>query len=141
MHATPYLNFNGNCREAFTLYQQLFGGELMLMRFADAPSDVCDGMPAEVMDKVMHVTLAGRDGPIVMGSDAPPGRGAERTEGIGVALGFDDNAEAERVFGALAEGGQIQMAFGETFWSERFGMVVDRFGVPWMINGKPKALQ
>ncbi|MCW2037673.1 VOC family protein [Xanthomonas campestris] len=140
MHVTPYLNFNGHCREAFAHYQRVLGGELMLMTYSQMPQDTrddgCADVSAAAPDQVMHVTLAAGEAPLLMGSDMPPGQHAPGGSNIAVALNFDDNAEAERVFAALAEGGQIGMPMEETFWAERFGMCVDRFGIQWLVNGR-----
>ena len=145
MKATPYLNFDGDCRQAFELYKKVFGGDTFQMTYGDAPPppegsppppEGCGGdMPADARDRIMHVTLAHGQTAFLMGSDMPPSFGKTGSGGIAVALNCDDNAEAERVFQALADGGNVQMPMAETFWAERFGMVVDRFGTPWLING------
>ena len=133
----PYLFFGGNCREAFTRYQEIFGGELVLLPLSDAPPDA--GVPAEQGDLIMHAALT-FDGHLLMGSDDPsPSFGL--VQGMFVNYAVGDVGEVERVFGALADGGQVTMPIGETFWSPRFGMCVDRFGTPWMVNaeGPPAA--
>ncbi|MDQ3757589.1 MAG: VOC family protein [Actinomycetota bacterium] len=129
----PYLNFGGNCREAFTRYQEIFGGELALMPMSDMPSD--EPVPADQADLIMHAALQ-FDGHILMASDAPPD-GFQGVHGMYVNYTVADVAEAERVFHALAEGGQVVMPIGETFWSPSFGICVDRFGTPWMVNAEP----
>ncbi|UXA54754.1 VOC family protein [Xanthomonas prunicola] len=91
---------------------------------------------AAAADLVMHVTLAGSKGPLLMGSDLPPGQQLQGAQPVSVGLGFDDTVEAERTHAALAEGGQVQMAFGETFWAEGFGMCTDRFGIQGLVNGR-----
>ncbi|HBK45822.1 MAG TPA: VOC family protein [Xanthomonadaceae bacterium] len=140
MKTTPYLNFNGDCRQAFETYERVLGGELYLITYGEAPADAapgegCGDIAASAKDRIMHVTLARDRMPVLMGSDMPPGMEKSNAGGIAVALNCDDNGEAERVFAALAEGGQVQMAMAETFWAERFGMLTDRFGTPWLING------
>lgn len=133
----PYLNFAGNCRGAFTRYQQIFGGDLVLIPMKDAPSD--QPVPDEQADLIMHAALRLDDG-VLMASDAPMSE-AGRVQGMYVSYGVDDVAEAERIFSALADGGQVTMAMDETFWSPRFGMCVDQFGTPWMISGgEPKPM-
>jgi PhnB protein len=91
-----------------------------------------DHVPAEWRSKIMHAKLAVGD-MVLMGSDAPPGR-FDKPKGFSVTLGLSDPAEAERIFAALAENGTVQMPLEQTFWAARFGMCVDRFGIPWMIN-------
>jgi PhnB protein len=149
MNATPYLNFTGDCREAFATYQQVLGGELRQLTYGQAPpqppgADGCGGgePPPGSADLIMHASLLPpqAQAPLLMGSDMPPGTQQQGRGGIAVALDCADNAEAERVFAALAQGGQVQMPIAETFWAERFGMLVDRFGIPWLINGTYKPM-
>ena len=128
----PYLNFGGNCREAFTRYQEIFGGELVLLPMSDMPSD--QPLPADQADLIMHAALT-FDGAILMASDDPTGN-FDGVRGIHVNCSVGDVAEAERVFAALADGGEVTMPMAETFWSPRFGMCVDRFGIPWMVNAE-----
>lgn len=130
MKIAPYLIFNGNCGEAFRFYHELLGGELDLMTFADSP--MADETPAEQRDMVMHVALNVGD-QLLMGSDSPPEH-FEQPQGTFVSLMVDGPDEAERVFRALEKGGQVRMPLEKTFWAERFGMVIDRFGTPWMVN-------
>jgi PhnB protein len=128
----PYLMFGGNCREAFVRYQEIFGGELVLLPMSDMPSD--QPVPAEQADLIMHGALT-FDGHLLMASDDPTGDFAG-VQGMYVNYSVADVAEAERVFEALAEGGKVTMPLEETFWSPMFGMCVDRFGTPWMINAE-----
>ena len=135
MQLNPYLSFNGQCEAAFERYAEVLGGEIAaLSRFGEMPD--CGEMPAEARDLVMHVRLL-VDGQVLMGSDNPPGR-HEDTRGMSVTINVDDTTEGERIFNALAEGGTVGMAFAETFWAKRFGMCVDRFGTPWMVNAGMK---
>lgn len=129
----PYLNFGGNCREAFTRYQEILGGELEIMSMGDLPDS--EEMPAEYADLVMHASLRFGDD-LLMASDDPNHEGVR---GMAVNLTLSDPAEARRVWGALSEGGEVTMEIGETFWSPLFGMVTDRFGIPWMVNVEPAA--
>jgi PhnB protein len=127
--------FNGQCQEAFKFYEQCLGGKIdAMMTYADTPKDspMAAQVSPESCDKIMHVqlTIAGM---VLMGSDAPPGL-FEEPKGFSVSLQFDDVAEGERVFHALAENGKVDMPLQQTFWASRFGMLVDRFGTPWMIN-------
>jgi PhnB protein len=125
----PYLFFGGNCREAFTRYQEIFGGELTLMRMGDAPSD--DPVPAEMADVIIHAAITSPES-VLMGSDDPSGD-FETPRGIQVTVQTSDLGEAKRIFDALAEGGQVTQELIQTFFSSGFGMCVDRFGTPWMV--------
>ncbi|WP_230078477.1 VOC family protein [Xanthomonas oryzae] len=110
----------------------------MLMTHAQMPPhpDSEGATDASAADLIMHVTLAGANGPLLMDSDLPPGKQLQRTNAISVALNVDDNLEAERVYAALADGGQVQMPIAATFLAERFGVCTDRFGVQWLVNGR-----
>jgi len=132
MPIQPYLFFNGRCEEAIEFYKRVLGAEVeMLVRFRDSPVPAPPGMlPPGSEDKVMHCTLRIGDA-IVMASDGEcSGKGA--FEGVSLSL-TTDRAAVERAFAGLAEGGTVQMPLGKTFFSPRFGMVADRFGVGWMI--------
>lgn len=131
MEINPYLTFKGNCEEAFTFYHAVLGGNLVgPQRFADV--NMTEGLPEGWGDKVMHVLLE-VDGEKLMGSDAPPEHFVN-PPGFSVSVNVDTTDEAERIFAALAEGGEVTMPLAETFWAKRFGMLSDRFGVPWMVN-------
>jgi PhnB protein len=135
VHINPYLTFDGTCQEAFTRYHDILGGTIeAMMRYGETPASV--HVPSEWRDKIIHARLL-IDGQMLMGSDAPPDR-REPTKGMSVALQIESPAEAQRVFEALAEGGTINMPFEKTFWAERFGALVDRYGIPWMVNCPPK---
>ncbi|HET6566606.1 MAG TPA: VOC family protein [Rhodothermales bacterium] len=139
MQIDPYLNFNGQCKEAFEFYEQLLGGKIeAMMTHADMPN--AEELSPEWRSAILHARLV-VDGQVLMGSDRPPQKQGE-TKGkswdandMYVSLGIDDPAEAERVYHALAEGGKVEMPIQQTFWAPRFGMLVDRFGIPWMISG------
>ena len=130
----PYLFFGGNCREAFTRYQEIFGGELVLMTMKDAPS--AEPVPTHLSELIMHAALT-FDGNLLMASDDPTADSVGPVQGMMVHYSVADAGEATRVFEALAEGGTVTQAIGETFWSPMFGMCVDRFGTPWMIGAEP----
>jgi PhnB protein len=131
MHLTTHLNFNGECEAAFQFYAQRLGGKIVtLMRYEGSPME--KHVPAEWAKKVIHASMSLGDG-MVMGADSMPGR-HEAPKGFTVTLGMGDEAEAERIFAALSENGKIDMPLQKTFWATRFGMVTDRFGIPWMIN-------
>ncbi|MFL6233497.1 MAG: VOC family protein [Thermoanaerobaculia bacterium] len=131
MQVNPYLFFNGQCEEAFNTYARILGGKIEAMiKHQGSPAE--GHVPPEWGDKIMHAMLRVGDGAL-MASDAPPEH-QERPQGFSVSIHFTDVAEAERVFNALAEGGKVNMPFSETFWAVGFGMLVDRFGIPWMVN-------
>jgi PhnB protein len=131
MKANVYLTFDGNCAEAFKVYEKVLGGKIVaMMPHKGIPAEAY--VPAEWGDKIMHARLHFGDN-VLMGSDAPPGR-FDQPQGFSVTLVTRDPAEAERLFDALAEGASITMPLGETFWALKFGMLTDRFGTPWMIN-------
>ncbi|WP_428849615.1 VOC family protein [Imbroritus primus] len=130
MQVNPYLNFNGNCKEAFAFYAKVLKTDIvMMLPFSGTP--MADQAPPEMRDLIAHAQLRIGDC-VLMASDAPSHY--EQPKGMNVTLGIEAPEEAERVFNALAEGGTVQMPLAETFWAQRFGMVVDRFGIPWMIN-------
>ncbi len=131
MKLNAHLNFNGTCAKAFRFYEKVLGGKIaMTMTYGESP--MCDKVPREMHDAVMHTTLEVDDS-VLMGADSPPGY-YKPAQGFSVAINLSDTAQAERVFNALAEGGTIQMPLQETFWATRFGMVVDQFGISWMVN-------
>jgi PhnB protein len=131
MQLNPYLTFNGQCEAAFKFYEQCLGGKIIaMMTHAGTPAE--QHVPAEWRNKIMHARLTLND-EVLMGSDAPPD-GYQQPKGISVALQIKNAADAERTFHALAENGTVQMPIQETFWATRFGMLVDQFGIPWMIN-------
>ena len=131
MTFNAYLFFsNGTCSEAFERYAEVFGGAVTIMRMGDVPAD--QRMPGAADDVVMHAALKVGDA-LLMGSDDPSGDGGPKL-GFNVAYTAPDPDTAERVFAALGEGGDVTMPMAKTFWSPAFGMVTDRFGVPWMID-------
>ncbi len=135
----PYLFFNGRCEEAVNFYKKALGGEIeMLMRWKDnldLPKDGCaPGMPVDPQ-KIMHATLKVGDA-ILMASDGMP-QEKSAFQGFSISLTARSDAECDRWFAALAEGGQVQMPLGKTFFAQRFGAVADRFGVSWMIVVPP----
>jgi len=132
----PYLMFGGNCREAFTRYQEIFGGELFIMAMKDMPSD--QPVPADQADLIMHAALT-LDDNVLMASDDPTTEAFGPVQGMQVNYTVADVASAKRVFDALADGGTVTMPIAQTFWSPMFGMCVDRFGTPWMISADAPA--
>ncbi len=130
----PYLVFDGTAAQAMPFYQRVLGGKLDVMTFAQMPGAEQQKMPATAADRVMHAMLS-FDGGQLMASDIMEGQPYEGMKGFALTVNKDTAAEAEQVFAALAEGGQVTMPIGPTFWAERFGMCTDRFGTPWMVNG------
>ncbi len=129
MKIHPYLGFDGTCREAFRLYERVLGGRIeMLMTYGDMPGTET---PAEHRDRIIHVRLVSGEN-VLMGGDVPPGQPVP--QGFSLSIQVDSAEEANRIFNALAEGGRTTMPLGPAFWAERFGMLVDRFGTPWMVN-------
>ncbi|HUQ38988.1 MAG TPA: VOC family protein [Acidimicrobiales bacterium] len=133
MSFNAYLMFAGNCREAFTRYNEIFGGELTLLTAGDVPPGA-DAPPGDP-NLIMHAALKVGDA-LLMASDDPTVETAKPVEGMQVSYGTNDADEARRVFAALAEGGNVTMPISETFWSPAFGMCVDRFGTPWMVSAE-----
>lgn len=130
MQINAYLNFNGECEAAFKFYEQVLGGKIiMLSRFADSP--MAQQMPAEMAGKILHARIQIGD-TVLMGSDPPPDRHSPQ-KGFALSLQVKTAAQAEKIFDSLSANGQVGMAMGKTFFAERFGMLTDRFGVPWMI--------
>jgi PhnB protein len=135
MHATPYLNFPGNCTEAFRFYERVLGGKIVaLMTHGDSPMK--DQFGPGWQDTVMHAHLEAGD-VTLLASDAPPDH-YRKPQGFAVSLHVDAVDDAERIYAALSEEGEIRMPLQETFWSPRFAMFSDRFGTPWIINMNPE---
>jgi PhnB protein len=133
MQIQPYLYFHGRCEEAVEFYRRALGAEVvMLMRFRDAPDPPPDGATPGSGDKIMHGELRIGDTTMLVSDGDPAAPVLFR--GFGLALGVPDAAVAERLFGALADGGEIGMPLGRTFFSPCFGVVTDRFGIEWMVN-------
>ena len=131
MQLNPYLSFNGQCEAAFKLYERCLGGKIeCMMAYESRPGEY--PVPADWGKKILHATLRVGD-QVLMGADASPDR-YKKPQGFSVTLGLKDQAEAERIFKTLAEEGAVQMALQETFWAVRFGVLVDRFGIPWTVN-------
>jgi PhnB protein len=131
MQMNPYLTFNRQCEAAFKFYEKCLGAKIVMMMMHEG-TPAAEHVPAEWRNKILHARLQIGD-QVVMGSDAPPDR-YEQPKGFSVSVSVDDPAEADRIFGALAEQGTVRMAIQKTFWAIRFGTLVDRFGIPWMIN-------
>lgn len=134
----PYLMYDGNCAEAFAFYEKVLGAKReFMMRFSEMPPQ--PGQPKMESDGVMHASLT-LGGQRLMGSDFPPGMAYQKPASFAVSLSYDTADEGRRAFDALAEGGNVGMPYGETFWAGGFGMLTDRYGIPWMVNAAQKSM-
>jgi PhnB protein len=139
MTLNTYLHFNGNCEQALKFYEKALNGKLVfLMRYSDAPpGNEGNECSKEMGNKIMHGRILAGNG-VLMASDCPPNFYKPQA-GFGISINVDTPEEAERYFKALSEKAQnINMPMGETFWATRFGMLVDQFGVAWMVNCEKK---
>jgi PhnB protein len=135
MQLNPHLHFNGDCEEALRFYEKCLGGKITLMLPYEG-TPVADRVPAAWCKKILHSELSIGDGRLTA-ADVPP-ENYEKPQGFSVTLNIKDPADAERIFHAMSENSAVQLPLQETFWAAQFGMLVDRFGIPWMINcGKP----
>lgn len=137
MKINTYINFNGNCSEAFNFYQSVFGKALTsVSTYKDLPPSNEMSVPAEYNDKILHIALPLTTDFVLMGCDYVEGFGAPLQQGnnFSIFLSVDSRREADSVFNSLAQGGQITMPMGMTFWNSWFGMLSDRFGINWMIS-------
>jgi PhnB protein len=141
---TPYLGLNGNTREAFAFYEQALGAKVQaMMSFADMPkmpasTEGCDGdVPSS--EAIAHACLVLPGGAMLFAGDPPPGKPYEGIKGVMLALQYDTVDEAHSAFNALANAGKVTMPLAPTFWAKSFGMLTDRFGVNWAVNGEPTA--
>lgn len=132
MKINAYLAFEGNCKAAFEFYAQCLGGKITAM-FSYGGTPAAEHVSAEDADKIMHARLDVGD-QTLMGADGVAQHPCEGVKGCTISLNVDTPAEAEKYFQALSAGGKVTMPMDKTFWSERFGMFVDKFGVPWMVN-------
>ena len=133
--ATPYLIFDGHCREAVTFYQQCLDAQLYMMPYSDMPG----GAPPGVTDRIIHARLMKKGVPLLMASDSTPDKPVQQGNHVFISLNCESAQEVERLFTALGERGNAIMPVQETFWAVRFGMLTDRFGINWMFNfEKPK---
>jgi len=130
MELSPHLTFCGQCEEAFRFYERLLGGTLTMLTYGKSP--MAGQVPVEWQNKVIHASLTVVGG-VLTGADVLPEQ-YERPKGFYVLVGIDEPADAERVFRALAENGVVRMPIQQTFWSVRFGVLVDRFGIPWEVS-------
>ncbi len=132
MQLNAYLNFDGTCADAMRFYERTLGGKLDLMTHGESP--IAAQTPPGSADRIMHARLV-LDGGVLMASDAMAGASPKGMHGFALALTYPSAAEAKRVFDALSQGGKVTMPLQKSFWAEAFGMLIDRFGTPWIING------
>ena len=130
----PYLAFDGTCAEAMCFYEKVLGGTLAVMTNRQSP--FADRCAPDHLDRVMHARLELEDGTSLYAGDCPPGMPYQGIHGVSIALNYDSVEKARQVFDALAEGGAVTMPFSDTFWAKKFGMVNDRFGCHWIVNGE-----
>lgn len=131
----PHLAFGGNCADAVKFYEKTLGGQLdIMMTFGDSP--MCAQMPKETRHLIMHARLALPGNGMLYASDCPPHMPYEGIKGASFALNYDTTDEARRIFDALADGGTVTMPMQTAFWAKAWGMLTDKFGTPWMINGE-----
>jgi len=136
MQLNPYLHFNNGCEAAFKFYERCLNGKIeALLPYAGTPAEA--HVPAEARNKIMHARLVA-EGAVLMGCDAPHDN-QQKTQGISVTLSVKEPERAEQIFAALSEKATVTMPIQKTFWSARFGMLVDQFGIPWMINCEQQA--
>lgn len=144
---TPYLSFGGNTREAFAFYEKALGAKIeTMMSYADmpasaAPGEGCGEGGTPSGDAIMHACLALPGGAMLFAGDTPPGMPYEGVKGVMLALQYDTVDQAHSAFHALLQGGQVTMPLAPAFWAKTFGMLTDRFGVSWAVNGEPIAFQ
>jgi PhnB protein len=131
MNINPYLAFQGKAAEAFTFYEKVLNGKIVF-KMTNGESPMADQTPPEARNNIMHIAMqVGNQ--TLMGGDAPPNH-YSKPAGFCVSIGVKELAEAERIFKALSEGGQVQMPLQKTFWSAGFAMFIDRYSIPWMVN-------
>jgi PhnB protein len=130
----PYLAFDGNCADAMRFYAKVFDGKLDMLTFGQSP--MSEQTPKDALNRIMHARLTLEGNGSLYAGDSPPGMTYQGIHGVSITLNYDSVGAAERVFNALADGGKVTMAFGPTFWAKRFGMVTDKFGCPWIVNGE-----
>jgi PhnB protein len=138
-HPIAYLSFNGNCAQAMRFYERALGGKLeVLLRNADSP--MAAHTPKEHADRIIHARLALPDGGVLYAGDCPSQMNYSGIHGVGLTLNFDSVEQATAAFNALADGGSVSMALQPMFWARIWGMLTDKFGTPWIVNGELQAV-
>lgn len=131
----PYLSFDGNCAQAMRFYEKILGGKITTM-MSGAQSPMAAQIPKEFADRIMNAQLQLPGGSFLYAGDCPSHIPYEGTKGVSIVLNYDTVEEAEAVFNKLAQGGNVTMPFSPTFWAKKFGMLIDQFGIPWIVNGE-----
>ncbi|HET6327618.1 MAG TPA: VOC family protein [Planctomycetaceae bacterium] len=131
----PFLSFDGKCAEAMRFYEKVLGGTIKVM-MSGAQSPMAAQIPKEFADRILNAQLELPGGALLYAGDAPAHVPYKEIQGVTLALNYDTVEEAESKFNTLAQGGQVTMPFGPTFWARKFGMLVDKYGVAWVINGE-----
>ena len=134
--AIAYLAFNGNCAQAMRFYETALGGKLEVM-MSGGESPMAEHIPAEFRHRILHARLVLPGGGTLYGGDAPAHLPYEGIKGVSITVDYATIAEARKVFDALAGGGQVSMPMQPAFWAKAWGMLVDKFGTPWIVNGEP----
>jgi PhnB protein len=135
--AIPYLAFNGNCAEAMRFYERVLGlGAKLEMMMSGADSPMAAQIPQEHAQRILHARLRFDDGSYIYAGDAPMHVPYDGMKGVTLTMSYASTAEGEAVFGSLSEGGTVIMPYQPTFWAKSAGMVTDRFGAAWVINGE-----
>lgn len=133
--AIAYLGFNGNCADAMRFYERALNGKLeVLMSGADSP--MAEQMPPQFLHRILHARLVLPGGSMLYAGDCPADQPFDGIKGVSIAVDYPTVDEAEAVFAALADGGQVTMPMQPAFWARRWGMLIDRFGTPWIVNGE-----
>jgi PhnB protein len=135
IHPIAYLSFDGNCEQAMRFYERALGGKLEVM-MTTGESPLAAQCPPETHGRMLHARLSLPGGGVLMAGDCPPHLPYEGIKGVALAVNLDTVAAAERTFRALADGGTVTMPLQPTFWAKTWGMLVDRFGTPWIVNGE-----
>ena len=133
-HPIAYLAFDGNCAEAMRFYEQALQSRLEML-IDGASSPMADQIPPDQQHRIIHARLVLPDGGLLYAGDTPCGMPYVGIKGVSLTLNYDTVEEAQTIFQALSEGGSIQMPMQATFWAKAFGMLTDRFGTPWQVNG------
>ena len=134
-HPIAYLAYNGDCAAAMRFYERALDAELEVL-MTNGASPIAAHCPPEAADRILHARLALPGGGVLMAGDCPPTMPYEGIKGVSITLNYDSVPEAERAFKALSEGGKVTMPMQPAFWAKAWGMLVDRFGTPWIVNGE-----
>lgn len=136
MKLSTHVAYNGNCEEAFNFYKSIFGGEFdTVQRNKDIPAEAASPVKAGEEDKILHISLPIGKNSMLMGCDMPAAFGeATRSNSFNISISTDSETDTERIYNSLLAGGKVNMPLDKTFWGAYFGMVVDKYGVQWMIS-------